>query len=218
MRTALFWVITLYNNPEESSSRLFGGGRLKSLIQDGSWVYQCPISLVPADLFQNYTYLFTYAMEQFSSCEADWPAFCSNCKYSLPHASRLSLSWAKVSVQVRGFLHEHFLPWYVFTVRSCYHLAQPPRRRTTPCRLFATAYSIYPQLPSILEAVPPFAACGRAMPWWQGPTYHGFQNLCIIIIYYYFSSVHINPPLNQLNSFHMFVTHFCNIVMVWFVL
>jgi hypothetical protein len=36
------------------------------------------------------------------------------------------------------------------------------------CRLSATAYSIYSQQPSILEAVPPTARWGRAMPWWQG--------------------------------------------------
>jgi len=32
-------------------------------------------------------------------------------------------------------------------------------------------FNIYSQLPSILEAVPPSATRGRAMPWWQGPTY-----------------------------------------------
>jgi hypothetical protein len=64
----------------------------------------------------------------------------------------------------------------VFTVRSCQHLAQPPSWRTTPCRLSATAYSIYWQLPSILEAVPPSATWGRAMPWWQGIAYHGFTS------------------------------------------
>jgi hypothetical protein len=48
-----------------------------------------------------------------------------------------------------------------------------PSWRTTPRRLFATAYSIYSQLPSISEAVPPSATWGRAMPWWQGPTSHG---------------------------------------------
>ena len=30
-------------------------------------------------------------------------------------------------------------------------------------------------IPSILEAVPPSATWGRAMPWWQGPTYHGIK-------------------------------------------
>ena len=58
----------------------------------------------------------------------------------------------------------------VFKMRSCQYLAEPPSWRTTPCWLFATAYSIYSQLPSILEAVPPSATWGRAMPWWQGST------------------------------------------------
>ena len=31
--------------------------------------------------------------------------------------------------------------------------------------------------PSILEAVPPSATWGRAMPWWQGPTYHGLSEV-----------------------------------------
>ena len=104
-------------------------------------------------------------------------------------ARHLSLSWTsviqsvtslfrclgrtRVSVQVRGFLCKRFVTGYVFTVRSCLHLAQPPSWRTTPCRLSTTAYSIYSQLPSILEAVPPSATWGRVMPWWQGPTYHG---------------------------------------------
>jgi len=57
------------------------------------------------------------------------------------------------------------------TVRSCQHLAQPPSWRTTPW-LSETAYSIYSQLPSILEAVPPIATRGHAIPWWQGPSYH----------------------------------------------
>jgi hypothetical protein len=42
-----------------------------------------------------------------------------------------------------------------------------------PCRLSATAYSVFSQVPSILEAVPPSATWGRAMLWWKGPTYHG---------------------------------------------
>jgi len=50
-----------------------------------------------------------------------------------------------------------------------------PNWRTTPCRLSATAYSIYSQQHSILEAVPASETWGRAMPWWQGPTYHGLM-------------------------------------------
>jgi len=47
-----------------------------------------------------------------------------------------------------------------------------PSGRITPCRLSVYAYSIYSQLPSILEAVLPSATWGRIMPWWQGPSYH----------------------------------------------
>ena len=73
---------------------------------------------------------------------------------------------------------EYFLTWG-FTGRLCYHLAQPQSWRTTPCRLSATVYSIYLQIPSISQAVPPSATWGRAMPWWQGPPYlMGFQLQC----------------------------------------
>ena len=40
------------------------------------------------------------------------------------------------------------------------------------------------RLPSILEAVPPSTTWGRAMPWWQGPTYHG--DICIVAGIYSF--------------------------------
>jgi hypothetical protein len=43
----------------------------------------------------------------------------------------------------------HFITSLFFIVRSCQHHAQPPSWRTTPCRLSATAYSIYLQPPSI---------------------------------------------------------------------
>ena len=36
-----------------------------------------------------------------------------------------------------------------FTVRKCWHLAQPPSWRTTPYRMSAKAFSIYSQLPFI---------------------------------------------------------------------
>ena len=80
---------------------------------------------------------------------------------------------AKVSVQVRGTCI-CFITKPVFTVRSCQHLAQPPSWRTTPCRPSATAYSIYSQLPSVLETVPPSATPGRSVPWWQGPADYGY--------------------------------------------
>ena len=87
--------------------------------------------------------------------------------------SACHLSLSKVSDQVRVFLCECFVTRYVFTARSCQHLAQPSCWRATPFWLSATAYSIYSQLPSMLEAVPPSATWGRrAMPWWQGPTHY----------------------------------------------
>jgi hypothetical protein len=48
-----------------------------------------------------------------------------------------------------------------------------PKLEDRPCRLPATAYSIYSQLPSIFVAVPPSAVWELAMPWWQELTYHG---------------------------------------------
>jgi hypothetical protein len=55
-------------------------------------------------------------------------------------------------------------------LRSFSHPTQPLSRSTTHCRLSVTAYSIYLQLPSILEAVPPATTQGGAMLSWQGHT------------------------------------------------
>jgi hypothetical protein len=59
--------------------------------------------------------------------------------FSLGHLSKES---------VQGPLW-HFITSLFFMVRSCKPHAQPPRWRTTPCRLSEIAYSIYSQLPSI---------------------------------------------------------------------
>ena len=72
-------------------------------------------------------------------------------------------------------------------VRSCQNLAQPPSRRTTPRRLSPTAYSIYSQLPSILEVVSLSATWGRVMPCWQGPT---SQDIYIYIYIYIYMLYH----------------------------
>jgi len=48
-----------------------------------------------------------------------------------------------------------------------------PSWKTTPYQLSTTAYSIYTQLPSILEAIPPSTTWGHTTPWWRGPTYNG---------------------------------------------
>jgi len=68
----------------------------------------------------------------------------------------------------------------VFAMGNCQHFAQTPVCRTTPFRPSATAYSVYSQLPSIMEAVPPSAAWGPAMPWLHEPTYHCWYRYLII--------------------------------------
>jgi hypothetical protein len=72
-------------------------------------------------------------------------------------ACHLPLSWTlfhflgcnKGSVYLR-VVFECIVTRYIFTVRSCQHLAQPLSWRITPCRMSATAYAIYSQLLSIL--------------------------------------------------------------------
>jgi hypothetical protein len=56
-----------------------------------------------------------------------------------------------------------------FTMTSYVYYADPPSWRIIPCRLSATAYSVYSQVPSISRMPsPPSATWGRAMPWLQG--------------------------------------------------
>ena len=86
------------------------------------------------------------------------------------------LRCTKISVQVRGTC-SCSVNTSVFMVRSWHHLAQPPRWWTAPCKLSATAYWIYSQLLSILEAVPPSETWGCALLWCQGRTYHGLNGL-----------------------------------------
>jgi hypothetical protein len=59
----------------------------------------------------------------------------------------------KESVQVRGTL-KHFVKIKNFYGEGLRPHAQPPSWITTPCRLSATAYSIYSQLPSVPEGLP----------------------------------------------------------------
>ena len=79
----------------------------------------------------------------------------------------------KVAVLVRGLLYECFVIGYFLQWRVVNTSPNPPSWRTILYQLSVTAYSIYSQVPSILESCPPSATWGRAMPWWQGPTYHG---------------------------------------------
>jgi hypothetical protein len=64
---------------------------------------------------------------------------------------------SKESFEVRGLLW-HYVRSLFFIARGCKLHVQPPSRRISPCRLSATAYSTYSQLPfktggSLLHAV-----------------------------------------------------------------
>ena len=79
----------------------------------------------------------------------EFPALYGTRRFITAFTSARHLSLSKVSAQVRDFLYECFVTRYVFTVRSCQHLAQPSCWGATPFRLSVTAYSVYSQLPSI---------------------------------------------------------------------
>jgi hypothetical protein len=131
-----------------------------------------------------YTILLTYwlhgaqsfwATNRFSASQ-EIPPFCGNQSFitACTSACHLPLSWAHTSgsIQVWG-TSLYFITSYLFMVRSCSHLTQPLSWSTNPCWLSATAYLIYSQLPSILEAIPASSTWGHAMPWWQVTTYLG---------------------------------------------
>jgi hypothetical protein len=74
-----------------------------------------------------------------------------------------------------------FLRWGVVTT-STKPPAGGPSLVGRPRLLTQYIHSCFPYL----QAVPPSATWGRAMPWWQGPTYHGFSTTTIttkLIIY-----------------------------------
>jgi len=125
-------------------------------------MWTLPCSLWCDSLIQ-FTCLVTYSLEQSPS----WEANRFSASQEIPR-----IFWnPKV----------HYVNHKCLTVPERYTFVQwgvvstspnPPSWRTTPCQLSATAYSIYSQLSSILEAVPPSATWGRAMPCRQELTYH----------------------------------------------
>ena len=139
--------------------------------------------LLPCPLF----YLLTSCTPTKSNLHlANLPDYCRNwtCPVQIPNIPGTKshvpltflMSYESISLGLRHvFMFRNKLR---FTARSCQHLAQPPSWRTTPCRHSCSTYSKYLQLPSILEAVAPSATWGHAMPWWQGPTYHGLTFDC----------------------------------------
>jgi hypothetical protein len=61
----------------------------------------------------------------------------------------------------------HFLRWVVSTSPNPQDGGPP----LAGCPQLLIQY--IPTYPAHLKAVPPSATWGRAIPWWQGPTYHG---------------------------------------------
>jgi len=112
-----------------------------------------------------------------------FPAFCGTQMFITAFTCTRHLSLSNVSVQVPRLCVWKFRNKISFYGEELLAPPQPPGWRITPCRLSATAYSIYSQLPSILEAVPPSATWGCVMLWWQVPTYHGvvLKRQCEII-------------------------------------
>jgi hypothetical protein len=86
-------------------------------------------------------------------------------------------------------------------VRSFSHRTQPLSRSTTHCRLSVTAYSIYLQLPSILEAVPAATTQGGAMSRWEGHTKLSCLSIILLLVLWW---IYYN------NWFRICVASMCN--------
>jgi hypothetical protein len=127
--------------------------------------------VIPTPHYGQNVSFYTYLLTPWSTDLLETPSRCQLVKkfralyrtrHSLPHSQllspgpRLSLWMVRNRIRLYGEL--------LLAPRPT------PTLGTTPCRPSATAYSIHSQLPSILEAVPPSANWGRAMPWWQGQT------------------------------------------------
>jgi hypothetical protein len=100
---------------------------------------------------------------------------------SLPHSQEPATCPYHQRISPGPRLCDLFRNMVFFTMRTCQHLAQPPSWRTTPCRLSATAYPMYSQLPSISGGRSSIrnprtrhaVVTGTHLSWRQGPTYHG---------------------------------------------
>jgi len=80
-----------------------------------------------------------------------------------------------------------------------------PKVKDNPLSASATSYSVYSQLPSILEAVPSSATRVRAILWWQEPNYHD-QRPYLIKLYFIITlkthvwSIYHNPETRRCTS------------------
>ena len=79
-----------------------------------------------------------------------------------------------------------FRDYAIFTMRAVSSLPTL-KLEDHPLSAVRVCYSIYSQINSILEAVPPFATRRSAMLWGQVPTYHGF------FYFFFFFHWHYSP-------------------------
>ena len=181
---------------KKGTQHCFPENETRKILERKSWILRKKtemwygnISLTIHLLTYLLTDLFTFLLSPWSRVLLEkmtgsqlvnkFPAFYGNRGFitAFTTARHLSVSWTRlyqrISLGPNGTCIR-FVTRKVFTMRSCQHLAQQPSWSTTPCRLSATAYLIYSQVPSILGAVPLSATWGRAMPWSQGTAYHDF--------------------------------------------
>ena len=119
------------------------------------------------------THLLTYAMEQSPSWEVNWFSVSQEfprilCKPNVHHKCLHPVPILSQNISPGPRLSMWTFPNMIHFYGEELLVPRPtPKLEDHPISASATAYSIYSQLPSVLEAVPPSAACGLAMPWWR---------------------------------------------------
>jgi hypothetical protein len=92
------------------------------------------------------------------------PLQAHNIQWTKSCAHSSCLGHTKVSVKVGGLQYEGLVTIYVATWRRCSHLAQSHSCNTMHYLSPKIVYSIYSQLTYALQAIPPSAHWGGAMP------------------------------------------------------
>ena len=109
------------------------------------------------------------------------PSNLSKIHFNIILPSTPDLGRTEGSVWFQGIVW-YFVIWLVFLRWGVVSTSPNPQAGGPPLvgcpRLLIQYIRGYPPY---LEAVPPSATWGRAMPWWQGPTYHGHERPLLVI-------------------------------------